>query len=391
MKIGIVIDTYIKSGGGSNFVDQEISVIESVSKLDDIKKIPFYYICTSQDTYNFYNSKYNNVLFFNKNKLFNLLSFKVSTISFLRKFIYKYKLNFFYNFIKKYELSLLIFLSPSKLVFFCTYIDFVSTVWEMQYKNYPTLPEYKNIYFDIQDRDQICNFISLYAYKIFVGTNKSKDDFHFFYKCAKNKLISKYTNSSIIKSFNINSSDGIKNLNFDFLFYPAQFWSHKNHLYIVKSFQKIKENKLNIKCIFSGSDKGSLGSVKNLIKEYGLDDYFIFLKYLNNNEIAHLYKNSLAVIIPNNIGTYTFPHIEAFFFEKIIFGFDENLDLEFKNRIIKLSETNYDDLYYKLTELKKNDDNIKIRIKENKKFYDDKFKDINSILIYKNLINDYNK
>ena len=35
-----------------------------------------------------------------------------------------------------------------------------------------------------------------------------------------------------------------------------------------------------------------------------------------------------------------------------IFGFDENLDLEFKNRIIKLSETNYDDLYNKLIELK---------------------------------------
>ena len=58
--------------------------------------------------------------------------------------------------------------------------------------------------------------------------------------------------------FSKNSNIYIKNkykVKNNFLFYPAQFWPHKNHIYILKSVY-ILEKKYNtlIDVIFSGGD-----------------------------------------------------------------------------------------------------------------------------------------
>ena len=44
-----------------------------------------------------------------------------------------------------------------------------------------------------------------------------------------------------------------------------------------------------------------------------------FYEYVSDDKIAFFYKNCFAVIIPTIVGTYTYPHIEGFYFKKLVF------------------------------------------------------------------------
>ena len=95
------------------------------------------------------------------------------------------------------------------------------------------------------------------------------------------------------------------------------------------------------------------------------------------------------MVIPTVVGTFTFPHIEAFFFEKIVFSATENLDKSFKERVVNIDLNHPKSLIDNFLKLKENKDKFKSIIESNKNFYNEKLSfDIN-IDIYKNLLDQY--
>ncbi len=386
MNIGIVVDYYKNSGGGEHFILSEIDILESLSRKN---KINFTYIATSKETYSELKKKKLSVILFNKDSFLNRLSLFFNSIDSFRKIVVKLKFNFFENFMKKNKIDFIYFISPSKLVFFCRRINFVSTIWEIQYKYYPHLKEYKNIYFDLNDRDEISKFISLYAFRIFVGTLKSKNDFIKFYNCDESRIIVKLTQSNIVNRYLNLNLETSKNEIGDYLFYPAQFWSHKNHLFIVEAFKEIKKEKINLKCVFAGSDKGFLSSIKKKISEYELQDYFLIKGYLSDEDIIKLYLNCRAVVMPSIVGTFSFPHIEAFFFKKIIFSATESLDENFCEKVIKLDLNKPESLLKNYQWLLNNKDQSDKLIENNRRFYDDHLSKRINIDIYSDIIDNY--
>ena len=387
MNIGIVADYYQKSGGGENFVNSELNTFEILQdRLKD--KINFYYIVTNKNSFKSLKKKNLNTLYFNKDSLLNRLSLFLNSIDNIRKLIFKLKLNSFDNFLKKRKIDFLIFVTPSKLVYYCRGINFISTLWELQHKTHPHLEEYKNIYFDLKERDNIAKFISLYSFAILVGTKKSAEDFSKFYNCDKTRIFERYTESTIVKKAKKLEikKEKIKD---EYIFYPAQFWSHKNHLFIVDAFVELKKKNINLKCIFTGSDKGYLKKIKQQIYEKKLSDFFVFYDYLSDEEIIKLYTNCKAVVIPTIVGTYTFPHIEAFYFEKLVFGETKNLDSEFQNRVIEIDLRNPKSFMNKYIEYFEKHEEIEKIVSSNKVFYNENFSDDMNINIYENLINNY--
>ncbi len=242
MNIGIVSDYLLNSGGAANFAESELETIKNLEN-EYSNQFTFYYIVTNQETFNFLKNKNYNVIFYNKDSLINRFSLFLNSINQIRKIIDRLKLNSFSNFLNKRGINFSIFITPSKLVYFLKFKDFVSTLWELQFKYTPNLKEYKNKHFDLFDRDSIAKFISLYSFKIFVGSSKSKDDFSRFYYCDKSRIIEKMTPSSIVNKFEKMSVKANENKIGNYLFYPAQFWSHKNHMYIVEAFLEFKKKK----------------------------------------------------------------------------------------------------------------------------------------------------
>jgi len=97
-----------------------------------------------------------------------------------------------------------------------------------------------------------------------------------------------------------------------YIFYPAQFWEHKNHKYIIEaiSILKHKHNKV-INVVFCGRDFGSLKSVQELAKERNVSDLVKYLGFIPKEDVWGLYKNALALVMPTYFGPTNIPPLEA--------------------------------------------------------------------------------
>ena len=103
------------------------------------------------------------------------------------------------------------------------------------------------------------------------------------------------------------------NLKFDYIFYPAQFWAHKNHIYILKGLNILKkDSSIKLGVIFSGSDQGNLSYIKDMTKKFNLDDQVRFTGFVPSEEINMLYSQSLALVMPTYFGPTNMPPLEAF-------------------------------------------------------------------------------
>jgi len=98
----------------------------------------------------------------------------------------------------------------------------------------------------------------------------------------------------------------------EFIFYPAQFWEHKNHIAIIKALTILKDKGVLIHCVFVGSKKNSYEFVRSKIDEYELNSQFTFLDYVSNEELVFLYKKAKALVMPTYLGPTNIPQLEAF-------------------------------------------------------------------------------
>ena len=97
----------------------------------------------------------------------------------------------------------------------------------------------------------------------------------FRYGIDKDKIhIIAHSPVSISLNYNSEFTELIKNLihqNKKYIFYPAQFWIHKNHSLILRSLNILKNNHdLIIHAIFCGSDCGNLQSTLKLAEDLGI-------------------------------------------------------------------------------------------------------------------------
>lgn len=102
-----------------------------------------------------------------------------------------------------------------------------------------------------------------------------------------------------------------------FLFYPAQFWPHKNHLRIVQALGLIKKrNDINIPIVFTGSARGELreaahAEILREAEQLGVRDQVLDLGYVTDHELSALYRAAAALIMPTFFGPTNIPILEA--------------------------------------------------------------------------------
>ena len=103
------------------------------------------------------------------------------------------------------------------------------------------------------------------------------------------------------------------NLTKPYLFYPAQFWPHKNHVNLIKSISILQDNfGVNVDLVFTGSDKGNLGYIRSMVDKLNLTNSIHFLGFVPANDISALYKCSEALLYGSFFGPDNLPPLEAF-------------------------------------------------------------------------------
>jgi glycosyltransferase involved in cell wall biosynthesis len=97
-----------------------------------------------------------------------------------------------------------------------------------------------------------------------------------------------------------------------YIFYPAQFWAHKNHANLVRAIALVRGICPDINLVLVGAKKNAFIITKRLVEELDLDSKVHFIGYVPNEEIPSFYRHARALIMPTFFGPTNIPPLEAF-------------------------------------------------------------------------------
>jgi len=99
-----------------------------------------------------------------------------------------------------------------------------------------------------------------------------------------------------------------------YIFYPAQFWFHKNHIKLLEALSLLR-NKYNtiVPLILVGSKKNNFDNVMKAIEKLNLERQVKYLGYVPDEDMPYLYKLSTALVMPTLFESVSMPIWEAFY------------------------------------------------------------------------------
>jgi len=101
-----------------------------------------------------------------------------------------------------------------------------------------------------------------------------------------------------------------------YVFCPAHFWPHKNHLRLVEALSVLHAQRLDVPLVLSGSHGGALRTrtldeVMRRARERGIADRVRYLGYAPDADMAGLYAGAAALVFPTFFGPASIPILEA--------------------------------------------------------------------------------
>ncbi|MDD1518418.1 glycosyltransferase family 4 protein [Bradyrhizobium sp. DASA03005] len=97
-----------------------------------------------------------------------------------------------------------------------------------------------------------------------------------------------------------------------FVFYPAQFWRHKNHARLIDAFKLVTSVAPELKLVLTGNKGEEYVSVLRQIEATGLKQAILHLGYIGQNDLQAVYQLATALIMPSLYESVSIPIFEAF-------------------------------------------------------------------------------
>ena len=97
-----------------------------------------------------------------------------------------------------------------------------------------------------------------------------------------------------------------------YIFYPAQFWKHKNHLRLIEAFSRVVRDHPGFDLVLTGKKRDEYENVFQRVKELGLEGHVKHIGYVDQEDIASLYKQAQVLVMPSLFESVSIPVFEAF-------------------------------------------------------------------------------
>jgi len=97
-----------------------------------------------------------------------------------------------------------------------------------------------------------------------------------------------------------------------FLFYPAQFWPHKNHLRLLEAFRSVANQTPDLGLVLTGKNRDAYADVMRAVDRLGLQRQVHHLGYIGLDELHAVYQLATALVMPSLFESVSIPIYEAF-------------------------------------------------------------------------------
>jgi glycosyltransferase involved in cell wall biosynthesis len=193
---------------------------------------------------------------------------------------------------------------------------YIATVWDIQHRLQPWFPEvsakgqweYREAYY--------ATYLRRATY-IITANESGMREISLFYQLPRDRFrMIPHPAPRVVKSSNPDAvakvlvKYGIPSL---YLFYPAQFWPHKNHANLLFALQILRNQyHIDIDLVLTGSDQGNMQYVQKMVEERALKNSVHFLGFVPSNELIALYEGAFALTYVTFFGPENLPPLEAF-------------------------------------------------------------------------------
>ena len=168
-------------------------------------------------------------------------------------------------------------------------------------------------------RDHVYKFFMEHSFSIICEAEHVKNDIIKFYdidsrrvKIIKTPPILQYSKNAIT----VDVSNEIKakySLPDEYVFYPARFWPHKNHIRLIKSLKYIEKNYgKKIDLVLVGAQDKQWNRIMMQIEEEQMGEQVRYIGFVPQADIPYFYVNSLALVMPSLFESVSMPIWEAF-------------------------------------------------------------------------------
>lgn len=211
----------------------------------------------------------------------------------------------FEKFLLSNRFDFVYFLSPNPSALAILNIPMLNTVWDLGHRHYPEFEEFS---FDgrFQKREYFYNNVLNRSAHVIVDGEKTKSELISFYGVQASRI----TPLGLFPHLDPHKCDSSCSRE-EYVFYPAQFWNHKNHETLISAFARILPEHTGLKLYFSGSDKGNLIRIKTIVDECGLTNSVKFLGFVSTEDVSRLYSHARFVAFPSMLGYTNLPPLES--------------------------------------------------------------------------------
>lgn len=197
----------------------------------------------------------------------------------------------------------------------CHDIPYVTTIFDLQHRLQPFFPEVSTAG-TWDAREQFFGYSLRRAAYCVTGTETGRREIEYLYQVEGSRICvlplptPKFALDATPSEIDVRSHFGIKK---KYIYYPAQFWPHKNHANLILALKWLKnQRKLEIVLVLSGSDKGNLSFIQRFAKQQGMTDQVRFLGFVSEKELIALYQQAVALTFVTYFGPDNLPPLEAF-------------------------------------------------------------------------------
>jgi glycosyltransferase involved in cell wall biosynthesis len=196
-------------------------------------------------------------------------------------------------------------------------IPYGTLVWDLAHRNWPCFPEVgaNSVW---RSRQEHFALLVGRASITYTGTKRGQRELESYFQASPEriKILPHPTPSfAVVAAARPATPDVLRRLDIkkDYLFYPAQFWAHKNHIVILEACKLVRDQTgWDLGIVFTGTDKGNRGYVRAYARRLGLENICKFLDFVSQSELIELYRGALCLTYATFFGPDNLPPLEAF-------------------------------------------------------------------------------
>jgi len=195
-------------------------------------------------------------------------------------------------------------------------LPYMAIVWDLQHRLQPWFPEV-SAGGTWRQRETFYGEYLRRATYIIAGTEAGRSEIERFYQVTSNriKILPHPTPASTLNAKPSDIAGVLKKygLRSNYLFYPAQFWSHKNHANLLLAAAELKrEHQLDLPVVFVGSNKGNEEYLRTFAAQLNPPVDVAFLGFVPLEDLVALYRGAFALAYVTFFGPENLPPLEAF-------------------------------------------------------------------------------